>query len=113
MLKITVIDSRSQRSVVIEGMLVEPWLTALRSSWQAANADLGGRKLILDLKNVTRISEEGESALSELIKEGARFSSRGVLTKYLLKQLVRRNNESARLASIPTHSGADRSRGQI
>jgi hypothetical protein len=113
MLKITVIDSRSQRRVVIEGTLVEPWLAALRGSWQAAKADLGGRKLVFDLKNVTRISEEGESALSELVKEGASFSSSGVLTKYLLQQLVRRNHESARLASIPTDPGADRRKGQI
>jgi hypothetical protein len=111
MLKISVIDSRSQRRVVIEGTLDEPWLAALRGSWQAAKADLGSRKLVLDLKNVTRISEEGESALSELVKEGACFSSSGVLTKYLLQQLVRRNNESARQAGIPTYPGADRRKG--
>lgn len=113
MLKISVIDSRAQRRVVIEGTLVEPWLAALRGSWQAAKADLGDRKLVLDLKNVTRISEEGESALSELVKEGASFSSRGVLTKYLLQQLVRRNNESARSASIPPFPGVDRGKGQV
>lgn len=113
MLKISVIDSRAQRRVVIEGALVEPWMAELRSSWQSAKADLGGRKLVLDLKNVTRISEEGESALSELVKEGASFSSRGVLTKYLLQQLVRSNHESTRLASIPTYPGADRGKGQI
>ncbi len=111
MLKISIIDSRTQRCVVIEGTLVEPWVTALRCSWQAAKADLQGRKLILDLKNVTRISEEGESALSELVKEGASFSSSGVLIKHLLQQLVRRNKESARLASIPACLGADQGKG--
>jgi hypothetical protein len=108
MLKISVIDSRCQRRVVIEGTLVEPWMAALRSSWQTAKVDLQGRKLVLDLKSVTRISEEGESALSELVKEGASFSSSGVLTKYLLQQLARKNKQSARLASIPTYPGADR-----
>lgn len=113
MLKISVVDSRSRRRVVIEGTLVKPWLAALRGAWQAAKADLEDRKLILDMKNVTRISEEGENVLSELLKEGASFSSSGVLTKYLLQQLVRRNNKSARLASTPTCSGADRGKEKI
>jgi len=100
MLKISVIDSRTQRSVVIEGTLIEPW--------QAAKTDLQGRKLVLDLKNVTRIDDEGERALSELVQEGASFSSCGVLTKYLLQQLARRNKQSARAASIMTPPGTDR-----
>jgi hypothetical protein len=108
MLKISVIDSRTQRSVVIEGTLIEPWMAELRNSWQAAKTDLQGRKLVLDLKNVTRIDDEGERALSELVQEGASFSSCGVLTKYLLQQLARRNKQSARAASIMTPPGTDR-----
>jgi hypothetical protein len=111
MLKISVIDSRTQRRVVIEGTLVEPWMAALRSSWQAAQADLHGRKLVLDLKSVTRISEEGENALSELVKAGANFSSSGVLTKYLLQQLARKTKENARPENILTYPGADLGKG--
>jgi nucleotidyltransferase/DNA polymerase involved in DNA repair len=111
MLKISVIDSRAQRRVVIEGTLIEPWMAELRNSWQTAKADLQGRKLVLDLRNVTRIGEEGESALSELVNEGASISSSGVLTKYLLQQLARRNKESARPASIQVDPGADRGKG--
>ena len=59
MLKITVIDSKTQRRVVIEGTLVEPWMDEVRNSWKAAQRDLQGRKLVLDLRNVTRIGEEG------------------------------------------------------
>lgn len=113
MLKISVIDSRTQRRVVLEGTLVEPWMAELRRSWQAAKEDLQGRKLVVDLMNVTRIGEEGERALSELVKEGASFSSSGVLTKYLLQQLTRKNKESARPASIPMFPGADRGKGQL
>lgn len=86
-------------------------MAALRSSWQTAKADLQGRKLVLNLKNVTRIGEEGESALAELVKEGACFSSSGVLTKYLLEQLARKNAESAKLTSIPTYPGVDQGKG--
>jgi hypothetical protein len=111
MLKISVIDSRAQRRVVIEGALVEPWMSELRSSWQAAKVDLQGRKLVLDLKNVTRISEEAEGALSELVKEGASICTSGVLTKYLLQQLARKNKQNARIPGIPTFPDAIRGKG--
>jgi ABC-type transporter Mla MlaB component len=108
MLKISVIDSRTQRRVVIEGTLIEPWIEALRCSWQAAKADLQGRKLVLDLNNVTRIDQQGESALLELVKEGTSISSSGVLIKYLLQQLTRKSKQCARVATIPACPGADR-----
>jgi hypothetical protein len=111
MLKISVIDGRTQRRVVIEGTLVEPWMAELRNSWQTAKADLQGRKLVLDLKSVTMIGAEGESALWELVKEGASICSSGVLTKYLLQQLARKNKESVRAASIPMYLGTDRGKG--
>jgi hypothetical protein len=112
MLKISVIDSRTHRRMVIEGTLVEPWLAELRTAWRATNADLMDRKLVLDLQNVTSIGEDGESALSELIDEGARFSSGGVLTKYLLQQLSRRSKESARRSSIAPYPGVDQEKGK-
>ena len=111
MLKISVIDSRTQRRVVLEGTLVEPWMAELRNSWQAAKADLQGRKLVLDLKNVTRISEEAEGALSELVKEGASICTSGVLTKYLLQQLARKSKQNVRTPSIPPFSDAVRGKG--
>ncbi len=113
MLKISVIDSRTQRRVVIEGALVEPWMAELRRSWRAAKTDLQDRKLVLDLKGVTMIGEEGEDALSELVKEGASFCASGVLTKYLLQQLARENKERARPANSPACRGVDRGKGQI
>jgi len=73
MFKISVIDSHTVRRLVLEGTFITPWVAELRTTWAAANADLQDRKLVLDLKNVTRISEEGEEALWELMREGATF----------------------------------------
>jgi hypothetical protein len=73
MFKISVIDSDTVRRLVLEGPFITPWVAELRTRWAAANADLQDRKLVLDLKNVTRISEEGAEALSELMREGATF----------------------------------------
>jgi hypothetical protein len=45
---------------------------------------------VVDLTNVTLIGPEGENTLLNLMRDGARFTCGGVLTKHLLKQLARR-----------------------
>jgi hypothetical protein len=95
MLKISVIDSRTVRRLVLEGTFITPWVDELRTTWTAANADLQDRKLVLDLDNVTWISEEGEDALSELMREGVTFSGDGVLTNHVFQQLPRRSKKGA------------------
>src|SRR5882724_792734 len=90
MLKISTIDTRSDRRLVVEGKLVQPWIGELRRTWRSASQDLQGRRLVIDLSNATVIGQEGQDALLELMKEGAKFSCCGVLTKYVVKQLARR-----------------------
>jgi hypothetical protein len=88
MLKISTIDRRSERRLVVEGKLIQPWVGELRRTWRSAGEDLQGRKLVIDLSSATVISREGEDALLELMREGAKFSCGGVLTKYVVKQLA-------------------------
>jgi hypothetical protein len=97
MFKISSIDTRSQRTLVVEGTLIGPWVPELRTSWRNASHDLGGRKLVVDLSNLTVISYEGEDAIFDLMKEGAKFLCGGVLTRHVLKQLARKKQrESSR-----------------
>ena len=56
--------------------------------------ELNGREFVVDLANVTFVSEAGENVLLQLMNEGARFSCRGVFTKHLLQQLARRRKET-------------------
>jgi hypothetical protein len=90
MFKISTIDTRSERRLVVEGKLTQPWVAELRNTWGFANQNLEGRKLVIDLSNATVISSEGEEALFDLMRAGARFSCGGVLNKYLLKQVAHR-----------------------
>lgn len=91
MLKISIVDRGAQRRLVLEGALVRPSVMDLRIAWIKACAGKHGRQIILVLKNVTQISAEGEMALWDLMKRGARFSSGAVPTKQALQQLVRKN----------------------
>lgn len=90
MLRISTIDTRSERRLVVEGRLVEPWVGELRESWRLAAQDLQGRKLVIDLGSATVIGREGQDLIFELMQEGARFSCGGVLTRYVLKKLAHR-----------------------
>jgi hypothetical protein len=90
MFKISTINTQSERTLVVEGTLVEPWLAELRTTWKDASQDLDGRKLVINLSNLTVISREGEEAIFNLMKDGAKFSCCGVLNRHVLKQLARK-----------------------
>ena len=90
MFKISLADTPYQRTLLVEGTLIGAWIAELGTTWRNASQDLGGRKLVIDLTNVTVISREGEDAIFDLMKRGANFSCGGVLTKHVLKQLARK-----------------------
>jgi hypothetical protein len=90
MFKISVVETHNQRRLVLEGKLAPPWTGDLESVLKNAGEGLEGRKLVIDLCEVTLISQEGKDVLSKLMSDGAKFSCADVLTKHLLKQLARR-----------------------
>jgi anti-anti-sigma regulatory factor len=94
MLKISILDTPDRRRLVLEGKLAAPWADELRNECRKAAAELPGRELVIELRNVTCISKDGENVLLELMKDGVRFRSSGVFTKHVMKQLaskIRRN----------------------
>jgi len=101
MLRISIVDTRSQRRLVVEGKLVPPWTTELRTAYDNANTDLGSRELVVDVKNLTVISHEGEDLLAELMNQGAQFRVQpgnivpGVFTPVLAKHSKRFSLEDA------------------
>ena len=94
MLKITILDTPGRRRLVLEGKLIAPWAAELRKECQVAAADLRGRELVIELRNVTCISEDGKNVLLDLMKEGVRCRSSGLFTRHIMKRLankIRRN----------------------
>jgi hypothetical protein len=95
MLKISLIETRRQRRVIVEGKLIAPWAAELRNACQQATADLHGRELIVEMKHVTNISREAKNVILELINGGIKFRSEGVFTKHVVKELSRRARGNA------------------
>ena len=89
-MKISILDTPSKRQLLIEGKLVGPWASELARVWRQATTDLNGRALIIDVKGLTTITEDGENVLLELMKEGASFRASGVFTKQILKRMARK-----------------------
>jgi hypothetical protein len=90
MFKISIVESRGRRIVLLEGRLLSPWTAEVESAWRLAGEELQGRKLVIDLTNVTLISRDAENTLVGLMREGAKFSCGGVFTKHVLRRLARR-----------------------
>ena len=90
MLKISIVESRTQRRLVLEGRLIAPWAAELKPACEKAKADLGDRDLVVEVKNLTAINQAGENVLLDLMREGVKFRGCGVFTKHLLKELTRR-----------------------
>ena len=88
MLKISVIENATRRQVILAGKLIAPWTDELQRICNTNEGD--HRELVIDVRELTMISQEGEHVLSALMLQGARFRGSDVFTKQILKQLARR-----------------------
>jgi hypothetical protein len=90
MLKISLIDNARWRRLIVEGKLIAPWAAELKSACEKARADLRGRELIIEIRHITAINQEGENVILDFINEGIKFRCEGVFTKQVVKELTRR-----------------------
>lgn len=90
MLRISLIESRTHRLLVLEGKLIAPWAAELRTVCEKEREVLNGRELVVEMKCITTISQEGENVLLQLMLEGVKVRARDVFTKLVLKQLAGR-----------------------
>ena len=93
MLKISLTWTSTQCRVVLEGRIVGAGITKLRAICARLKSELKGRALIIDMKDVMLISQEGENALLQLINHGAKFRPDGALARLILQQLARRSKK--------------------
>ena len=107
MLRISIREARNERRLVLEGKLIAPWTAELRSASEKARQNLQGRELVVELKNLTVISQEGENLLSALMEEGVRFRCCGVFAKQVRRQLSLRVRGRLRGSHIDNRCESD------
>lgn len=96
MFKISLVENARQRRVIVEGKLIAPWTAELRDACQKARADLRGRELVIEMRHLSTISQEGENVILELMNGGIRFRCHGVFAKHVVKELTRRASRNLR-----------------
>ena len=90
MLKITTIKTDRRCRLVLEGKLVAPWVAEVEREWNDARVLTRDLPLIVDLRNVIIISNEGEDILLRMMRAGVGFVCGGVLNRHVIQQLARK-----------------------
>jgi hypothetical protein len=88
MLKISIVDGQRQRRIIVEGALIARWTDELVTACEKARIDLQSRALVLNLRGLTTISQDGANLLLQLMRDKIKLQC-GVYVRELLRQLAR------------------------
>jgi len=92
MLRITIAETLTEQRWTLEGRLVQPWISELKSNWARTETARQERKCVVDLTAVTFIDKNGEKALAELSKEGAVLIATGCYTRHVVQNIERQKS---------------------
>ena len=95
MLRITIAETPTEQKWTVEGRLVHPWISELKSTWTKTKIARRERKCVVDLTGVTFIDMSGEKVLAELSKQGAELIATGCYTRHVVHNIERKKIESS------------------
>jgi anti-anti-sigma regulatory factor len=87
MLRITIVDTPDEEKWILQGRLSGPWAAELQANWQRAHGENNGRSCTVDLSEVTFVDANGESVLTEMMREGAHFVVSGLYATQVVEDL--------------------------
>src|SRR5713101_6514337 len=80
-------ETATDRRWIVQGRLVGPWVSELRTTWKRAHRSQDKRACIIDLNDVTFIDKSGERLLRAISKKGAQLIASGMYTKHVLEKV--------------------------
>ena len=95
MLRITIAETPTEQKWTVEGRLVHPWISELKSTWTRTKTARRDRKCVVDLTGVTFIDKNGERVLTALFKQGAELIANGCYTRHVVHNIERKQIESS------------------
>ncbi len=87
MLRITVVDSPTEQRLVLYGKLVGPWVGELQRVWENLRQQLGNRRSVIDLNEVTLIEDSADRLLATMLEQGAELVARGTANRWLIQAM--------------------------
>jgi ABC-type transporter Mla MlaB component len=94
MLRITIAETLTEQMWTLEGRLVQPWISELKSAWTKTETARRERKCVVDLTGVTFIDKSGEKALAQLFKGGAELIATGCYTRQVVHNIEKKVESS-------------------
>ena len=94
-LRISIQESDQTIGFILEGRVAGPWVSELKRAWMELIPRLRGKKLSLDLRNVTYTDAGGKCVLCEIFTHSkAELVTSSPLTQYLADEI--RNSKESR-----------------
>ena len=91
-LRITIAETVTEQRWTLEGRLVQPWVSELKSNWARTGTTRREHKYVVDLTGVTFIDKSGEKALAALFKEGAELVATGCYTRHVVHNIEKKKS---------------------
>jgi hypothetical protein len=99
MLKIIVVDSQTQRRLVLRGRMVGSGVDQFQRLWEEGLESRKDREFVIDLREVAAISQHAENILVEVMNRGASVITGAGIAKQVVENLshrLRRRSASER-----------------
>jgi hypothetical protein len=86
-LKISITKTPAEMRWVLQGRLVEPWVSELRTNWKKAYRSRKVCTCVVDLSDVTSVDQAGEKLLRAMSRRGAQFIASGLYIRHVVEAL--------------------------
>src|ERR1700730_3378375 len=90
MLRITIAETPTEQKWTVEGRLVHPWISELKSIWTRTKSARRERKCVVELAGGIFIDKNGEKVLAALFKERAELIATGCYTRHVVHNIERK-----------------------
>ena len=87
MLRITVLTEGSKTVFKLDGKITGPWVKELESCWEMLRRVQAGKKMVVDLADVSFINGAGNLLLERMHREGADLLGEGPLTRSIVEEI--------------------------
>ncbi len=101
MLRITKIEELTTMTLKLEGRLAGIWVPECSEAWKVLIPSLQGRKLCLDIRDVTFVDQNGQKLLADIYKQhGVQFFT-SLLTQHFADKAVEASHHRAKVDDEP------------
>jgi len=87
MLRTMITDAPFEQRWIIQGKLCGQWAADLKEKWEETRRAREGRRCVVVVEDVLAVDGSGESALKEMLSEGASLVTTRAYMKHVLRRL--------------------------